>query len=100
MARTPEGKVKDAIKAWLKARRIWFFMPVPTGMGVAGIPDFICCWRGKFLGIEAKAPGKRKNTSDAQDARIKEIHEAGGAVLVVDDVSQLDELEKRYADEA
>lgn len=94
MAMTPEGKVKKDVKAWLKARGIWFYMPVQNGMGVVGIPDLICCWDGKFLAIETKAPGKRSQTTANQEARIDEIRAAKGWAIVVDDVSQLDEFEK------
>ena len=95
MAQTPEGRVKADIRKWMQARNIWFCMPMGTGYGTSGVPDFVCCWGGKFLAIEAKAPGKRTNTSALQDRQIEAIHKARGAVLVVDDVSQLDELEKR-----
>lgn len=97
MARTPEGKVKDAVKAWLKARGIWFFMPAANGFGRIGVPDFICCWRGRFLAIETKAPGKRGNTTINQDVEIAGIHKAGGAAIVVDDVAQLDVLDQELA---
>lgn len=90
---TPEGKIKAAVKKWLQDRGVWFTMPVTGGYGKSGVPDFICCWHGKFLAIETKAPGKRRNTTDLQDAQIKSIHQAGGAALVVDDVSQLSVLE-------
>ena len=92
MASTPEGKVKDAVKKLLKSRGIWWYCPVQNGMGVVGIPDFICCWDGKFLAVETKAPGKRANTSANQDARINEIRLAKGLAIVVDDVRQLEEL--------
>ena len=93
MAQTPEGKVKAAIKKWLKARGIWFCMPMGTGFGTSGVPDFVCCWNGKFLAIEAKAPGKRSNTTSMQDDQIMAIHQSGGAAIVVDDVAQLDQME-------
>lgn len=92
MAGTPEGKVKAAIKRWLQDRGIWYFMPVSSGMGMHGIPDFVCVWNGRALFIEAKAPGKRHNTSEMQKHRIEEIRSAGGIAVVVDDVSQLNEL--------
>ena len=92
MARTPEGKVKDEIKKVLKIRGIWYFMPAANGFGKQGIPDFVCCVEGKFLAIEAKAPGKRNNTTPNQDARIDEIRKARGWALVVDDVQQLIEF--------
>ena len=91
MSATPEGKVKTAIVKWLKARNIWYFMPVSNGMGRHGIPDVICCWNGKFLAIECKAPGKRANTSALQEREIAAIRMAKGWAVVVDDVTQLDE---------
>lgn len=91
MAMTPEGRVKEAVKKWLKAKGIWYYMPVQGGFGVVGIPDFICCWDGLFLAIETKAPGKRSNTTANQDAKISAINAAGGTALVIDDVQQLEE---------
>ena len=90
MATTPEGKVKDAVKKFLKEKGIWFFCPMQNGFGVVGIPDFICCDRGRFLAIETKAPGKIKNVSPNQAQRIVEIRKAGGIAVVIDDVSQLE----------
>lgn len=90
MAATPEAKVKAKIKAWLKARGIWYCMPIGTGFGNSGVPDFICCAGGQMLAIEAKAPGKRRNTTDLQDRQIEAIRAAGGIAVVVDDVSQLE----------
>lgn len=90
---TPEGKVKAAVKKWLQDRGVWYCMPMGTGFGSSGVPDFVCCWRGKFLAIETKAPGKRGSTTALQDRQIVGIHQAGGAALVVDDVSQLSVLE-------
>ena len=89
---TPEGRVKEQVKRWLKARGVWFFMPVSNGMGAHGIPDLICCWRGAFIGIECKAPGKRGNVSELQKMQIAGIRTAGGVALVVDDASQLEEI--------
>jgi hypothetical protein len=89
MARGPEAVVKDAVKKELTARGIWYYMPVQNGMGVVGIPDFICCWQGRMLAIETKAPGKRGNTTANQDRHIANIQAAGGIALVVDDIEQL-----------
>ena len=92
MALTPEGRVKEAVKRLLKAHGVWYYMPVQNGMGTVGIPDFICCWGGRFLAIETKAPGKRSTTTANQDRVIAALHQAGGTALVVDDISQLKEL--------
>lgn len=86
---TPEGRVKAGIKKVLDAWGIWYFMPVSNGMGKVGVPDFICCARGLFLGIEAKAPGKRSHTTPNQQRVMSEIKDHTGHVLVVDHPDQL-----------
>lgn len=92
MALTPEGRVKQAVKQYLKRRGIWFYMPIQNGMGQVGIPDFICCWNGRFLAVETKAPGKLNNTTPNQERVIKEIRGAAGYAFVVDSVAMLDEM--------
>lgn len=89
---TPEGAVKQRVRAWLKRNGAWFYCPVSNGMGVHGIPDFVCCINGRFVGIECKAPGKRNNTSALQDAQLAAITAVGGLAVVVDDVDQLNNL--------
>lgn len=92
MALTPEGRVKQAVKQYLKRRGIWFYMPIQNGMGRVGMPDFICCWNGRLLAIETKAPGKLNNTTPNQERVLKEIRDAAGYAFVVDSVAMLDEL--------
>jgi hypothetical protein len=86
---TPEGRVKAAVRKFLKSKGAWFYMPIQNGMGRSGIPDFICCWEGKFYAIETKAPGKRSDATPNQLREIDGIKLAGGVALIVDDVSQL-----------
>lgn len=90
MAQTPEGRVKDACKALFKAKGIWYCMPMGSGWGNSGVPDFLVCWKGRFIAIETKAPGKRSNTTAMQDKQIMGIRQAGGVAVVVDDVKQLE----------
>ena len=94
MAKTPEGKVKDQVKSLLKSLGIWYYMPIQNGMGVVGIPDFICCWDGHFLAIETKAPGKRSDTTANQKRNLEAIASNGGTAVVIDDVIQLVEILK------
>lgn len=47
----------------------------------AGIPDIICCHKGKFYGFEVKVPGGK--ASELQKLTIKHINEAGGVSEVV-----------------
>lgn len=92
MAMTPEGRVKAAVKKWLKLHGVWYCTPMGTQFGQSGVPDFVCCIGGRFLAIETKAPGKRGNTTPLQKQQIAAIQEALGIALVVDDAAQLDEF--------
>lgn len=79
---TPEGKVKAQIKDVLNKHGIWYFMPRGTVLGSTGIPDFICCVNGLFLGIEAKAAGGKLSAMQTQ--QINRIQTQGkGNVMVV-----------------
>lgn len=89
---TPEGRVKNAIKGFLKTTDAWWYMPVQNGMGVTGIPDFIVCYRGRFVGIECKAPGKERTVTVNQQRQLERIHAAQGCVAVVTDVEQVRSL--------
>ena len=83
MAQTPEAKVKEKIKKILKAHGAYFAMPMGTGYGSSGVPDFLCCVDGKFLAIEAKA-GERVPTA-LQEKNMRDIEKAGGRTLVVNE---------------
>ena len=91
MADTPEAKVKKRIKKLLAEYNVYYAMPIGTMFGNSGVPDFLCCVRGRFLAIEAKA-GKGRTTA-LQEKHLKDIREAGGVALVVNE-DNLDELEK------
>jgi hypothetical protein len=89
---TPEGKVKEAIKKILKANDVYFTMPIGTGFGSAGVPDFVICHKGVFIGVEAKS-GTNKPTA-LQLEHIDRIRKRGGHALVVneDNYGELNEL--------
>lgn len=79
---TPEGKVKRAIRKVLdKYKSAYVFMSVPSGYGKSTLDYLICC-HGRFIAIEAKAPGKKP--TPRQKKIIGEIERAGGDVLVID----------------
>jgi len=66
---TPEGKVKAEVKKYLKEIGAYYFMPVQTGYGAAGV-DFYICYEGWFIAVETKAgeaipkPRQRKVLED------------------------------------
>ena len=80
---TPEAKVKKHIKDVLHELGAWYAMPMGTGYGRSGVPDFICCLDGRVVAIEAKANGGK--TTALQDREIGRIHEAKGLAIVVDE---------------
>lgn len=87
---TPEGRVKAAVKAYLKTlANCWWFLPVSNGMGSMGIPDFIICYRGVFIGLETKAPGKENNVTPLQARNIAHINGAGGYAFAASTLDQL-----------
>jgi pantoate kinase len=91
MATTPESKVKAKIKKILKDHGVYYAMPIGTGYGNSGVPDFLCCVNGNFLAIEAKA-GKGTTTA-LQEKNLREIKEAGGTAAVIAE-AQLEYLEQ------
>ena len=113
MSKTPEGRVKENIKKWMKKvfPTAFGYMPVPTGYGEKGIPDHVYCIPvtvtedmvgetfGLFVGIEAKTA--RGKVSPAQATKALEIREAHGIIRMVwgsDDIDEaLSDLEFRFA---
>ena len=91
MGMTPEGKVKKAVKEYLKSIGAWYYMPVSNGMGRVGCPDILVCYKGLFMAFETKAPGKIKNVTPNQEREITDIQRANGLALVIDDVEQMKE---------
>jgi len=92
MAMTPEAKVKKRIKETLDSMGAYFLQPIGTGFGSNGAPDIVACYKGLFIGVEAKA-GKGKTTA-LQEFNLTRIKAMGGLALVINEtnVSQLREL--------
>jgi hypothetical protein len=79
---TPEGEVKKQLKELLDGyEKIYIFNPVPSGYGKSSL-DTLLCYRGKFIAIEAKAPGKEP--TPRQRFTTREILAAGGKVFRFD----------------
>jgi Holliday junction resolvase len=80
---TPEKKVKTKVVAILKEFGAYYFYPVAGGYGASGVPDIICCYKGRFIGIECKA-GKGKTTA-LQEKNIAQIIAQGGLAFVINE---------------
>lgn len=48
----------------------------------AGVPDVICCYRGRFVAVEVKRPETVRNVSRLQAYNLDKIQEAGGIGFV------------------
>ena len=91
---TPEGKVKAQIKRIVAEAGAYYAMPMGTGFGNAGVPDFLICHKGEFIAVEAKANGNKPTA--LQEKHLNDIRIAGGIALVVDEtnLNQLKEILK------
>jgi len=96
MAQTPEKKVKDKVVKILKQHGIYYFFPATHGFGRSGVPDIICCAKGKFIAIECKA-GTNKPTA-LQEKEMADIRKAGGVTFVINETN-LTLLERWITDE-
>lgn len=96
----PEGAVIKAAMKLLKDRGAVGSKTQGT-LNSRGEPDLVFCYRGRFLALECKAPGKRNSATPLQLARLAEYHASGAVAVVFDDVEQirwiLDECDARRA---
>lgn len=97
MAATKEHLVKQKIKEILKKHKAYYAMPIGSGYGNSGVPDFLICHNGHFIAIEAKA-GRNEPTA-LQWKNLKDITNAGGTALVVNE-ENLHDLENALTDGA
>ena len=82
---TPESKIKDKVKKALGELDVYYMMPVTAGYGNSGVPDILACVEGRFFGIECKAGGNKPTA--LQEKHLKDITNAGGASLVIDETN-------------
>lgn len=94
MTKTPEGRLKSVLKEMLNERGA-FWSVIPEGAyAKTGDPDMIICYRGRFIGVEAKARSSQRHW---QKLRQSQIQEAGGIYIkprsvkeVLDILDQID----------
>ena len=78
-----ESWVKKKVVDHLKSLGVYYFFPVASGYMKSGVPDIICCIKGKFVAIECKA-GKNKTTA-IQDKNINSIRLNEGIAMVINE---------------
>lgn len=106
-----EQQLKKSIATWLKMHRAWvvYYSAAPprrqsdgslkmyTSQFLRnGVPDIICCWKGRFVAIEVKRPAdtqrhfkgiapkkqERGSLSQLQALEIADIIRSGGVAFV------------------
>lgn len=88
---TPESAIKKDINKYLDLVPDLFHFPViNNGYGKGGVPDRVICYKGLFVAIEVKVPGKTATVR--QRTRIAEIINAGGRAEVVWSVENVREI--------
>ena len=80
-AKTPEGKVKDEVKAFLDHIGAFWSMPSQNGRGDRMV-DFIGVWRSAAIAIETKKPGD--DATDKQKDFLNRWRERGGWAFTAD----------------
>lgn len=88
---TPEGKLKESMKAYLRTLPGIFFHSVPgAAFGKSGVPDIVVCYKGRYIGIEAKTYDGA--FSEWQKTRKKQIEDAGGICIFARSVQDVMEV--------
>ena len=81
-----ERDIVAAIKKYLTSlgSDVFFWKEHGGPYGTSGIPDIICCYKGRFIGMECKLPGGR--LTELQKRAISKINAAGGIAHRVESV--------------
>lgn len=93
-----EKDIVLAIKRYLHSLgdAVFFWKEHGGVYGTNGVPDIICCYRGRFLGMECKLPGG--HLTELQKRAIDKINKAGGIARRVESVADAMDI-IRQADE-
>lgn len=91
MANPPlESRIVKKILATLRSRGGFWVKVHGSPLQIAGIPDIIGCYRGRFVAFEVKRPGGK--ATKLQAYTMMKIREAGGVTSLIysaDDACQI-----------
>lgn len=78
-----ESRLSRDIMTQLRLNGAFCFKVWGSEHMMAGLPDIIGCYKGRFFAFETKTPDKRSNTSLVQERIMQKIRTAGGHAQVV-----------------
>ena len=87
MTPTPESVLKKELKEVLKRYGAFHCMIKGGPHSKVGDPDIVVCYKGRFIGIEAKTHEGHQSTW--QELRERQITEAGGIYAVIRSTEEL-----------
>ena len=77
-----EKNFENRVKAYLRESGCWFLKYWGgAAYTKSGIPDLLVCCRGRFMGVEIKAPGGKP--TDLQIYNLRRIDTAGGLAILL-----------------
>ena len=84
-----ERDIVAAIKQYFASlgSDVFFWKEHGGPYGTSGVPDIICCYKGRFLGLEAKLPGGK--LTELQKRALDKINRAGGIARRVESVDDV-----------
>ena len=90
-----ERDIVTAIRKYLASlgSDVFFWKEHGSVYGTNGVPDIICCYKGRFLGLEAKLPGGR--LTELQKRAIEKMNRAGGIACRVESVEDVKRVIER-----
>lgn len=65
----------------------------------AGLPDLMCCVRGRYVAIEVKAPGASRGATRRQLAELARIERSGGIAFVARSTVDVERILKGISEE-
>ena len=83
--KTHEGKVKQRVKEILDGLNCYYFMPVTNGYSRSGVPDFVACVNGVFVGIETKSKFSTRIVTVLQKKNLQSIADTGGISMEINE---------------
>ena len=88
-----EKTITNKILKYLKEQPCCFAFKEFGGLyGTAGIPDIICCYKGKFVAFEVKTPSGK--LSKLQEITIEKIRASKGLAYKVTSLEEVKEILK------